>query len=175
MKLVIFGSAFNPPTKGHEDAISHLLSDKHNFDRVLLIPSFRHAFNKQMLDYNYRKDLLADFVADIDDPRVDSLPIEDTISKDDHPVFTYDLLHHLSTSVFPEDELFFAIGPDNAKIWHKFYKADEITQRWSLIEVPERKPIRSTLVRRKIRLDEDISALVTPSVAKRIKQYKLYL
>ena len=35
MKVAVFGSAFNPPTKGHLDAIEYVLSHEEQFDRVV--------------------------------------------------------------------------------------------------------------------------------------------
>ena len=45
MNVAIFGSAFDPPTLGHADAVQFLLETK-KFDQVWLVPSFRHAFAK---------------------------------------------------------------------------------------------------------------------------------
>ena len=71
---------------------------------------------------------------------------------------------HLQSTLSPEDELCFVIGPDNASNWDKFYKAQQIKQQWQLIVVPERKTIRSTFARQRLQNDQDASELLTPSV-----------
>ena len=39
----VFGSAFNPPTRGHYDVLTQAAP---HFDRRLLVPSVAHAFRK---------------------------------------------------------------------------------------------------------------------------------
>ena len=174
MKIAVFGSAFNPPTRGHEDAIRYVLENERDIDQVLLVPSYKHAFAKQMSDYNTRVKLLEAFVRDLDDARVQAKAIEHTIASPGKPVFTYDLLTHLQGEMSEQDELCFVIGPDNALNWDSFYKADLIKQQWELITVPERKAIRSTLVRDLLNKGKDASELVTPSVQTFLKSNTLY-
>jgi nicotinate-nucleotide adenylyltransferase len=174
MNIAIFGSAFNPPTKGHEDAVRYLLDNKHNFDSVLLVPSYRHAFGKSMLSYDIRKSFLNAFIDDINDNRVQALAIEDLIDSKEKPIYTYDLLNYLQENLYPNDKLTFVIGPDNKINWKKFYKADEIAGKWDVSVVPERLPIRSTLVRHNLEKGKNIDDLVTPSVARYIEENQLY-
>ncbi|MEO0340916.1 MAG: nicotinate-nicotinamide nucleotide adenylyltransferase [Bacteroidota bacterium] len=175
MRVAIFGSAFNPPTKGHRDAVASLLEVERSFDEVLLIPSYTHAFGKSMLDYDLRIEMLKTFVDDLAIEKVKAFPIEHKLAKNDLPVYTYDLLEHLQAHYFPKDQLSFAIGPDNQLNWDKFYKADEIKAQWSLTVVPERQPIRSTLVRNCLQSGQSIEELVTPSVNRLIKEKGLYV
>ena len=174
MNIAIFGSAFNPPTQGHEDAIQNVLTSN-NIDKVLLVPSYKHAFSKRMLDYSLRVEMLEHFVGDLDDKRIQALPVEQIIATAGKPIYTYDLLKYLQTHVYNDDNLHFVIGPDNDKNWDSFYKAAEIKERWSLLVVPERKQIRSTLVRESLNKGVDIDDLVTPSVKTFIEAHKLYV
>ncbi|OFC70003.1 nicotinate-nicotinamide nucleotide adenylyltransferase [Alteromonas confluentis] len=174
MKTAVFGSAFNPPTRGHLDAIEHVLDHENNFEQVLLIPSYQHAFAKSMIDYNHRVALLQAFVDDIADKRVRAYPVEHLIANDGKPVYTFDVLSHLENTEFGGDQLSFVMGPDNQANWSKFYKAEEIEQRWGVFVVPERKAIRSTLVRDALSTSQPIDHLVTPSVAMYLQEHKLY-
>lgn len=175
MNIAIFGSAFNPPTKGHEDAIKSVLAPEYNVDKVVLVPAYKHAFNKKMIDYRLRVEMLDAFVADINDKRVSILAIEHDIATDDRPVYTFDLLTYLQAEVFINAQLHFVIGPDNVNNWHKFYKAEEIKRGWNLIKVSERKNIRSTMVREALKNNLPIDHLVTPNVLRLIQQHSLYL
>ena len=85
MNIAIFGSAFNPPTLGHADAIAWL-TESGQFDQIWLVPAFKHAFAKDMLDYRKRIALLAKFVTDLANQTVFSHPIEHLISRNDQPV-----------------------------------------------------------------------------------------
>ena len=174
MKVAVFGSAFNPPTKGHLDAIEFVLAHEEQFERVVLVPSFQHAFAKSMLTYSHRVAMVIKFVEDINDERVLAMPIEHTISDGENPVYTYDVMCHLQQTPFSNDSLTFVVGPDNHANWSKFYKAKEIDDKWGRVVVPERKPIRSTKVRNAIENNESISHLVTPGVASYIQEHQLY-
>ena len=173
MHIAIFGSAFNPPTLGHADAIASIFQQV-RCDQVWLIPAYQHAFAKTMLDYPIRVAMLAQFVADLDDNRIVLCDIEHQIAQANRPVYTWDLLHHLSQKYANQHQFSFVIGPDNQANWHKFYKAQEIADRWSVIAVPERKQIRSSKVRHAIQKDEAFAHMLTPSVGDYVLKNKLY-
>jgi nicotinate-nucleotide adenylyltransferase len=180
MNIAVFGSAFNPPTRGHKDAIEYVLKHGDQVDAVFLVPAFKHAFAKHMADYDTRLHMLKLFVQDINDARVTALSIEHQIQKDsDTPVYTFDVLSFIQSNLYPEAKLSFVIGPDNKANWHRFYKAQEIEKIWSLIEVPERIAVRSTSVRETIGANLEIKnleikSMVTPRVASFLKDSGLY-
>lgn len=173
MNIAIFGSAFNPPTLGHADAIASLL-ESGKFQQIWLIPSFKHAFAKEMLAYETRVSLLQKFVNDLDTTAVLSRPIEHIISDGDNPVYTWDVLNYLQQQYGEAMNFSFVMGPDNQANWHKFYKAEEVAQRWELVVVPERKAIRSSLVREAIKQGQPIDELVSPSVLAHLLEQSLY-
>jgi nicotinate-nucleotide adenylyltransferase len=155
----ILGSAFNPPHLGHKDVIQQV---SQNFDEILLIPSFNHAFNKKMVSYQDRlcmtSMLAQSFYIETDQTNKQLAPIvTSSIEKElgihtDSPVYTYDVLNELERRYLNSEikpTLNFIIGPDNAteKIWSKFYKGEEIVDRWNLTIVSERIPVRSTVIR----------------------------
>lgn len=173
----VFGSAFNPPHKGHLDAIRQL--DGH-YEKILLVPSFRHAFNKAMAPFNIRCQLAQaligteTFVSD-----VQVLPIERRLANNKQagqPIYTWDLLSAISQQ-YRTDDIDFILGPDNAnpEQWRHFYRAADIADRWRLSVVEERVPVRSSLIRQCVadrqNLPEDWLQI---PVAKLIKQYRLY-
>ena len=174
MKIAVFGSAFNPPTRGHEDAIRYVFENDIDIEKVLLVPSFKHAFAKQMADYALRVKMVEAFVKDLKDQRVQAHAIEEQIATPQNPVFTFDLLAHIQAQLSDNDELCFVIGPDNAANWDNFYRSEEIKDRWQLITVPERKAIRSTLVREKLKQGLDVSGFLTPSVENILKDNVIY-
>lgn len=52
-KVGIFGGSFNPPHIGHVMAVTFALSVG-RFDQVIVVPTFAHAFNKELLDFKHR-------------------------------------------------------------------------------------------------------------------------
>ncbi|PKF50402.1 nicotinate-nicotinamide nucleotide adenylyltransferase [Enterovibrio nigricans] len=157
-KIAIFGSAFNPPTLGHLSVIERLS----HFDRVLLVPSFAHAWGKKMADFNKRCDWVSAFIQDIDCNNAE-LCIDEQDVYSGQSVTTWALLNHLQQK-YPNAELTFVMGPDNFLNFSKFYKADSILGRWIILACPETVPVRSTLIREQLEQGKSIDTLTTVSL-----------
>ncbi|MEI8634466.1 nicotinate-nicotinamide nucleotide adenylyltransferase [Vibrio sp. PP-XX7] len=169
LKIAVFGSAFNPPSLGHQSVIESLT----HFDRILLVPSIAHAWGKSMLSYEIRCQLVDAFIADLNDPKIACSQIELQLHQPDHVVTTYAVLNGLQT-LYPDDELTFIVGPDNLLKFGEFYKAAEILHRFPLIACPEKVPVRSSAIRESLRQGQPIDAMTTPSVVKLIRALSLY-
>nr|WP_158163029.1 nicotinate-nicotinamide nucleotide adenylyltransferase [Vibrio mimicus] len=169
-KIAVFGSAFNPPTLGHKSIIDSL----GHFDLILLVPSISHAWGKTMLDYEQRNQLVDQFIQDIGSSKVQRSDVEEALYTPENSVTTYAVLTRLQ-ALYPEDELTFVIGPDNLLNFAKFYKADEILQRWTVMACPERLPIRSTAIRDSLQNGQPITGMTTSGVEQILYQYQLYL
>ncbi|ENM5759639.1 nicotinate-nicotinamide nucleotide adenylyltransferase [Vibrio mimicus] len=169
-KIAVFGSAFNPPTLGHKSIIDSL----DHFDLILLVPSISHAWGKTMLDYEQRNRLVDQFIQDIGSSKVQRSDVEEALYTPENSVTTYAVLTRLQ-ALYPEDELTFVIGPDNLLNFAKFYKADEILQRWTVMACPERLPIRSTAIRDSLQNGQPITGMTTSGVEQILYQYQLYL
>ncbi|WP_168204106.1 nicotinate-nicotinamide nucleotide adenylyltransferase [Aliikangiella coralliicola] len=171
-KIGIIGSAFNPPHLGHKDVIEQVYRD---YDEILLVPSYKHPFGKIMAPFNDRLFMASMMAQSYHSERFmhyeHITPIltsnierdiylknsakknnKDKAKNRDRPVYTYDVLAELEqrykTSGIDAD-LTFVIGPDNAsyETWNKFYKSEEILQRWNIRSVSERVPVHSSLIR----------------------------
>ncbi|MFK0569733.1 adenylyltransferase/cytidyltransferase family protein [Endozoicomonas sp.] len=153
MKLGVFGSAFDPPTLGHLDVLQQAATCH---DRILLVPSAFHAFDKKPQPFSLRLQMLQCFIdeADIGCPlEVCDLEAELLEQNPGMPVYTYDLMmaleqkyqNHSRTII----ELSFIRGPDNAnpETWKRFHKSAEIKARWPIFTATERVAIRSSDVR----------------------------
>ncbi|NVD08891.1 nicotinate-nicotinamide nucleotide adenylyltransferase [Vibrio sp. JPW-9-11-11] len=168
-KIAVFGSAFNPPSLGHKSVIESLS----HFDQVLLLPSISHAWGKQMLDYTLRCQLVDAFVRDLSATNVERSDVEEHLVQPDTSVTTYAVLQALELN-YPDSQLTFVIGPDNLFNFAKFYRAEEILRRWSLLSCPEKVAVRSTDIRHALSHQQDISHLTTPSVAKLLAEHQYY-
>ena len=175
----VFGSAFNPPTLGHKNAIQQAAKQ---CQKILLVPSASHAFGKNMLPFELRFNMLVRFISDIQSEV--GCPIEvssieqEMITDGFNPVYTIDVFERLEQKL-KTDKLAFILGPDNADTvtWAKFYKNQEIDQRWNKIICQESVQVRSTLIREYIRsgcTDQTLLELTTPSVVSVIRADDLY-
>jgi nicotinate-nucleotide adenylyltransferase len=168
-KIAVFGSAFNPPSFGHKSIIDSL----DHFDRILLVPAISHAWGKEMLNYNHRCQLVDAFLSDLDNPKVVRSTVEESLYKPEHSVATFDVLEALEQS-FPNADFTFVIGPDNLFNFSKFYQAEEIAKRWSILMCPEKMPIRSTDIRLCAINGGELEELTTPAVVALLKLHQWY-
>ncbi|MDV6249710.1 nicotinate-nicotinamide nucleotide adenylyltransferase [Vibrio sp. EA2] len=168
-KIAIFGSAFNPPSLGHKSVIESLS----HFDLVLLEPSIAHAWGKEMLDYPTRCKLVDAFIKDIGLSNVQRSNVEQALYQPGQSVTTYALLDKIQ-QIHPTDDLTFVIGPDNFFKFAKFYRAQEITERWTVMACPEKIKIRSTDIREALMEGKDISAFTTLTVSELLLNEGLY-
>ena len=171
MAIAIFGSAFNPPTLGHKDAIKQCLESP-DVTEVWLVPSFKHAFGKSMGSYSSRCSITEAFASDLmsEGMRVKLMAIEHDIEKEDgSSIYSYDLMSHIQAT-YKGDDFKLALGEDNVINLSNFYKGDELISKWDLISIKDLVPIRSTLVRNQLNNNEPINDLVTKSVLKEIRR-----
>lgn len=164
LKMAVFGSAFNPPSLGHLSVLRRLA----HFDRVLMVPSFSHAWGKKMANFETRCQWVEDFIADAECPNLQLYREEESLDASEG-VTTWALLNHIQNQ-HPNFELTFVIGPDNFLKFAKFHRAEEILQRWNVLACPETVAIRSTDIRERVEAGLDISDLTTPTVAKNINK-----
>ncbi|BBL90945.1 nicotinate-nicotinamide nucleotide adenylyltransferase [Vibrio rotiferianus] len=168
-KIAVFGSAFNPPSLGHKSVIESLS----HFDVVLLEPSIAHAWGKDMLDYPTRCRLVDAFIKDIALSNVQRSDLEQTLYQPEQSVTTFALLTKIQ-EIYPTADITFVIGPDNFFKFAKFYKAEEITKRWSVMACPEKLKVRSTDIRNAINQGESIDRYTTISVKRMLIDEGLY-
>ncbi|OAN11602.1 nicotinate-nicotinamide nucleotide adenylyltransferase [Photobacterium jeanii] len=159
--IAIFGSAFNPPSLGHLSVLKRLSQ----FDRVLLLPSYAHAWGKVMLDYDARCELVLAFIEDSGLSNLELCSVEADMAQGDEAITTHAVLNELQAQ-YPEANLTFVVGPDNFLNFHKFHRSDEILEKWQVLACPETVKVRSTLIREKLAAKCSISHLTTEKVAK---------
>ncbi|WOG28001.1 adenylyltransferase/cytidyltransferase family protein [Endozoicomonas sp. 8E] len=182
-KIGILGSAFNPPTLGHLDVLEQA---RQAFDLILLVPNAAHAFSKSMLPFHHRVAMCQQLVNSVQLPQcqieVSDIELKMLADNPEKPVYTFDLLELLEQK-YPGDQLGFIRGPDNAdpRIWKRFYRSEDIEQRWQVFTARERQNIRSTQVRELLvsgssddNNKEAVAALLLPSVHDYILQHHLY-
>ena len=168
-KIAVFGSAFNPPSLGHKSVIESLS----HFDLVLLEPSIAHAWGKNMLDYPIRCKLVDAFIKDMGLSNVQRSDLEQALYQPGQSVTTFALLEKIK-EIHTQADITFVIGPDNFFKFAKFYRAEEIMERWAVMACPEKVNIRSTDIRNALVEGKDISAFTTPTVNKMLISEGLY-
>ncbi|MGF1731495.1 nicotinate-nicotinamide nucleotide adenylyltransferase [Photobacterium kasasachensis] len=167
--IAVFGSAFNPPSLGHKSVLERL----QRFDRVLLLPSYAHAWGKVMIDYDARCELVDAFIDDLNLPNLELSRLEQEMAVGNEPITTYAVLSKLQQQI-PDAELTFVLGPDNFLNFAKFFNCQEIVKKWQILACPETVSIRSTNLRDNIVNKRSISHLTTPTVARMLDDRTRY-
>jgi len=180
MRIGVLGASFNPPTRGHSDVVNQALA---HFDEILLVPSLAHPFGKHLASIYHRLEMLRIFVESWQ-TQVEIFNVEALIEAkgpEKKKIYTFDVLSELELFYRPTQKSFslsFIMGPDNAAplIWKKFYRFEDIEQRWGIFVAKENIPIHSALVREMVATTEDrskLKSLLTQMVSEPIAEYIL--
>ncbi|MFI4937629.1 MAG: adenylyltransferase/cytidyltransferase family protein [Candidatus Berkiellales bacterium] len=190
-QIGVFGASFNPPTLGHQDVVNQALE---HFDEILLVPSLSHPFQKKLAPIEHRLKMLTLFLTNWQradqQNKIKIYNIEAEIQTE-HPestfIYTYDVLSEIEKAYQTLHEPFqihFIMGPDNAspRVWHQFYRYQDIEKQWPLFIAKEQIPIHSTSVKENIAkyqndpslLKKVLMTMVGEPIAQYILQHHLY-
>ncbi|MBX3130575.1 MAG: nicotinate (nicotinamide) nucleotide adenylyltransferase [Polyangiaceae bacterium] len=116
MRVAVFGGSFNPPHVAHVLACAYVLG-LGVVDRILVVPVFRHPFDKQLAPF---ADRLA--MAQLALGWLPQVAVSDVEQDLEAPSLTLRTLRHLSTE-HPDWSLRLMVGSDvlfDAPKWHAF-------------------------------------------------------
>jgi len=170
VRIGVYGGSFDPPHVGHAMVCGWLLwTDL--VDGVLLVPTFRHAFDKPLRPFDERVRLCAALAADVD-TRISVEPIERDLPT---PSYTLRTLRALRAQR-PDDLLRLVVGADvlgQSEHWHRW---DEVLREFAPIVVgrggftpvegaPTFPEVSSTEVRRRLAEGLPVRHLLTSGVS----------
>ena len=171
----IFGGSFNPIHNGHI-ALALQLKEQAGLDEVWLMVSPQNPMkqSRDLADDEQRLEM-----ARLAVEGVEGITVSDYEMHLPRPSYTWNTLEAL-TNDYPERQFVLMIGGDNWAIFDKWYRADDIKQKFEII-VYTRTPgdpgfidISSTAIRQRIRQGKDISRMVPKTVADYVKENGLY-
>ncbi len=116
MQVAVYGGSFDPPHVGHAMVAGWLLWTG-RVDRVLLVPAFRHAFDKRSSPFERRLALCRAMAADVQPQRIEVLDIEAQLPT---PSYTLHTLRALAER-HPDWRLRLVVGADvldQTDHWH---------------------------------------------------------
>lgn len=173
-KVAIFGGSFNPPHKAHTQVVQYLLGK--GFDEVWIMPAYKHAFNKNLLNFEDRIQMCRLAFSDCGS----RVLIKETEKELGGVSYTYDLMTHL-TKENPGIRFSFVMGSDCKESLHQWYRYEDLKKIVDFFFIPrpgyEDSPfmdISSTELRECLKQNQDISDFVDPKVEKYLKEKSLY-
>ena len=188
-KIAILGGSFNPIHIGHL-ILANTVCEEFNLDKIIFVPCYIQPL-KSNKDFASAEDRLAMIKLAIqNNPKFELSDIE---IKRKGKSYTVDTLKYFKQKY---DDLYFVIGADNIKDFHRWKEPDTILKLAKLIvtnrggielKIPKRLrgkkifvckipdiEISSTLIRNNIRSNKSIKYLVPEKVEKYIIKNKLY-
>jgi nicotinate-nucleotide adenylyltransferase len=179
--VAVFGGSFDPPHVAHVLAAVWVLST-HAPSRLLVVPTFRHPFAKQMAPFDERVHMAKLAMEWL--PGVEVSRVEEELGGDGR---TLHLLEHLSTK-HPDWRLRLVMGADlliEAPKWHAFDRVVALAPPIVLGRVGFDAPgapkailpeISSTLIRRLVREEQwgAVEGLVPKDVLAHLRAHGLY-
>lgn len=124
-RVALFGGKFDPPHLGHQLTI-FLCLEKFAMDEVWVLPSAAHAFGYEMSPFALRLRMCRLLAAPWKrSGRVRVLADEEKMTE--RPVYTIDLVRHLTTAYGPRD-YHLIIGEDNWKARADWKEFDELSR-----------------------------------------------
>lgn len=172
--MALYGLAANPPHARHWACVKWLVAQ--GFD-VLIVPSFAHAFGKEMAPFEQRADWLESAGREFEalGPSAWVWTREREVAYAKPPgrsVYSIDMLEAALMEFGRAPKL--AIGPDNAavEVFAKFNSHERILAEFGVVAMPERDGDRSSDIRQRLSaegdgpwLDQEVGASIARSVA----------
>ncbi len=184
-KIGIMGGTFDPIHFGHLK-IAEVAKSEYHLDKVIFLTSGNppHKKDKRILDAKIRHIMVKRAIAEIDGFEASDYEV----NRKEYS-YSVNTLKHFK-EIMPDDQLFFIIGGDSLRDFHKWYKPEEILKLCTLL-VYDRDggkhisdfsmpisgstiDISSTVIREKLENGEDVSAFVPPAVLEFIKRNNIY-
>lgn len=185
-QVAVFGGSFNPPHLAHVLAVLTVLAT-HDVDEVLVVPVFRHAFDKALAPFDVRVELCELAMAPLG-AKVRVSTIERDLDRGTGaPSRTLETLQAL-TAQRPGCQLRLVIGADILAERHKWWRWDDVAALapplvlgrdgvtppadiGPLVTLPE---VSSTEIRARLAAGEPVAHLLPRTVAARIRALGLY-
>lgn len=176
--VAFFGGSFNPPHIGHQMAVLYVLETQ-AVDRVLVVPCFRHPFEKELAPFGERLEMSRMAMAPLGE-RIEVSDIEERLGGASSR--TYDTISALRREM-PLVSWRTIVGADILAERAKWWRWEELTRIAPLlvlgrqgygggaIELPR---VSSSEVRERLRQGMSVSELVPKSVALHIRARGLY-
>lgn len=142
--MAVYGGAFDPPHAGHASVIQRALDVA---DRVVVVPSYRHADAKRMAAFELRCAWVERLAARFDE-RVLCSTVERELGTDGQVIYSYDLMRRLARDhALAPQRLALVIGEDNLTRLTTFHRAAELRQQFGLLVANEEMTVHSSAIR----------------------------
>lgn len=174
----VYGGSFDPPHIAHALAIDMALC-AHGLDRVLVVPTYAHAFNKRLTDFEHRVQM-----CELTFRHLRSVEICSIERELPPPSLTLHTLQALAQR-YPDVQLRLLIGSDiltETQAWHDFAAVERLAppvviERQGFphdASQPALPGVSSSEIRKRLRAGENTRGWLSPNVEQYIREHALY-
>jgi nicotinate-nucleotide adenylyltransferase len=179
VELGVYGGSFDPPHIAHALAVNVALG-MHGLERVLIVPTYAHAFNKQLSSFDDRLHMCELAFQHL--RPIEICPIERELPT---PSLTLHTLQALAKR-HPDAQLRLLVGADivtETHAWHDFAAVERLAPLLVIERQgfppydpaqPALPPVSSSEIRRRLRAGESTRGWLSPSVEQYIRERGLY-
>lgn len=169
-RIGFFGGCFNPVTNAHIELIAEVIKNE-NLSKVYFVPMGDLYKKKDLISLEHRKKMLE--LAFQDQKKMDIL----AISNKDKKTCAIDTFQIIDDK-FPEADRFFIMGSDNYEKIENWKNGNDLIKNYQYIVLDRKKgktkQISSSMVRDKIKQNENVELLIPQQVLEYIRQKNLY-
>ena len=169
-RIGFFGGCFNPITNAHINLIKEVI-EKENLSKVYFVPMGDLYDKEDLISLKNRIEMLK--IAFEGEQKLDILDISNKTEK----TYAIDTFRKIDEK-FAGYQRFFIMGSDNYKKLGEWKSHQELIHNYKYIildrEGGEMKDISSSMIRNKIKANENIYDLIPKDVVKYIEQKNLY-
>ncbi len=182
MRIGLYGGSFDPVHIGHM-AVAKCAKEQFKLDRVIFIPTGNMPHKKGTVATDTQRVRMLELAFD-----------DEAFSVSDYEINRSEISYSADTieyfkSIFSEDEIFFIIGGDSYAYIDKWYQPERIFKNATVVVYPregekimppalemkvERVEVSSSEIRKKIKLQKNVSNLLKKEVYDYIIENNLY-
>lgn len=195
-KIGFFGGSFNPATFAHINLAKEIV-DSCNLDKLIFVPMSNFYEKDSLIEFKFRYDMLNLICS-----KIKKLEVSDIENKKNSKLYAIDIFEIIEDQ-YKNDDIYYIMGSDNLEKIETWKGYNDLVTKYKYI-ILERKQnafekivnnnidikkhkdnfevvsnhkynnISSSLVRDKIKKNEDVSDLVPKEIAEYIKENNLY-
>ena len=177
-RIGILGGSFNPPHLGHQ-ALCLMVLEAAPIDALWLLPTYKHFFGKELVDFDHRVDVCRRLIAPIG-ARAQVLEIEREIASEGRMLDTLEAL----VARGPEHSYRLVIGADILLETHRWHRWEEVCRLAEPLvfkrhgypggDLPAPPDISSTEIRERLARGASLVPLVPYSVQAGLEEAGLF-
>lgn len=166
-KIGFLGGCFNPPTLAHFEIVKNALND-FNLDKVIIVPMGDKYQKQDLISFEHRFQMLCKMFEN--EKNVEISRMQANQEKISYAIDSFQKIDE----EFKNDERYFIMGADNFSKIETWKEGKELIKNRKFIVFERKDETSSSLIRKKIKINENVENLTFPEISNYIKKQGLY-